>query len=263
MSPRVGRRSLMFGAASAFVNRLHAADREEYAVEMKTLAFAKRGGADLLLDIYLPLGAPGRVPTILFLHGGGWSGGTRTTGPDFKRFFARDGFATASIEYRLTPSICFPSNAEDVKTAIRWLRANVDVHGLSPRFGIWGTSAGGHLAAIAGLTPRGVFEVDGGSGGGSAGNPDQPSGVDCVLDAYGPSSLLVMDAQTDQENPTLQPIASALGAGGAPDRPRWRATMRRHRPNPVSSERRFRRCRISRAHPARSRMCAPEHRRFC
>jgi len=206
MSARLGRRSFLFGSATALVHRLHAADRKEYAVEMKTLTYARRGGSDLLLDLYLPQGTPGPVSTILFLHGGGWSGGTRTTGPDFKRFFAQDGFAMASIEYRLTPSIRFPSNAEDVKTAIRWLRANASAHGLNQRIGIWGTSAGGHLAAIAALTPRGVFEGDG--------DPDQPSSVDCVLDAYGPSSLLLMDAQTDQEKPTLQPIAPALAAGG-------------------------------------------------
>ena len=91
---------------------------------MKTLTYASRDGKDLLLDLYLPQDVRGRLPVIVFLHGGGWSGGTRTTGPDFKRFFAQDGFAMASIEYRLTPSITFPANAEDVKTAIRWLRAN-------------------------------------------------------------------------------------------------------------------------------------------
>ena len=223
MSIRIGRRSLLFGAASAFVNRLHAADRKEYAVEMKTLTYARRGGAELVLDLYLPQGAPGPVSSILFLHGGGWSGGTRMTGPDFKRFFAQDGFAIASIEYRLTPSVRFPSNAEDVKTAIRWLRANASAHGLSQRIGIWGTSAGGHLAAIAALTARGVFEGDG--------DPDQPSSVDCVLDAYGPSSLLVMDAQTDQEKPTLQQIAPAFAAGGRAGPP----SMPRH-DAPASAE---------------------------
>ena len=223
MSARIGRRSLLLGAASAFAHGLHAADRKTYAVEMKTLAYAKRGGADLLLDLYLPQGATGPVPTILFLHGGGWSGGTRTTGPDFKRFFAQDGFAMASIEYRLTPSVRFPSNVEDVKTAIRWLRANANANGLNQRIGIWGTSAGGHLSAIASLTPRGVFEGDG--------NSDQPSSADCVLDAYGPSSLLVMDAQTDQEKPTLQPIAPALAAGGRAGPP----AMPRHNA-PASAE---------------------------
>jgi hypothetical protein len=101
-------------------------------VEKKTLTYASRGGQELLLDLYLPQSAHGRLPVIVFLHGGGWSGGTRTTGPDFKRFFAQDGFAIASIEYRLTPSITFPGNAEDVKTAIRWLRANAAAYVSTP-----------------------------------------------------------------------------------------------------------------------------------
>ena len=74
---------------------------------MKTLTYASRGGQDLVLDLYLPQKVRGRLPVIVFLHGGGWSGGTRTTGPDFKRFFAQDGFAVASIDtgsHRPSPS---------------------------------------------------------------------------------------------------------------------------------------------------------------
>ena len=127
---------------------------------MRTLTYASRDGADLLLDLYLPAQPIRRpAPVIVFLHGGGWSGGTRTTGPDFSRYFAQDGFAMASIEYRLTPSITFPANVEDVRTAVRWLKANAAAHGLdADRICLWGTSAGGHLAAVAGLAPRGTFE---------------------------------------------------------------------------------------------------------
>ena len=110
-----------------------------------------------LLDLYLPANPIRRpVPVIVFLHGGGWSGGTRTTGPDFKRYFAQDGFATASIEYRLTPAITFPANVEDVRTAVRWLKANAAAHGLAAdRICLWGSSAGGHLAAVAGAGAAG------------------------------------------------------------------------------------------------------------
>jgi acetyl esterase/lipase len=101
--------------------------------EVRTLTYASRDGADLLLDLYLPSTPLRRpIPVIVFLHGGGWSGGTRTTGPDFKRYFAQDGFAMASIEYRLTPSITFPANVEDVRTAVRWLKANAAAHALDP-----------------------------------------------------------------------------------------------------------------------------------
>jgi acetyl esterase/lipase len=176
---------------------------ETYQIRLQKLIHASPGGKNLALDLYLPGKLTRQAPVIVFLHGGGWSGGTTTTGPDFRRFFAQDGFAMASIEYRLTPSVTFPSNAEDVKTAIRWLRANADRYSLNPRkIGLWGTSAGGHLAAIAGLSPAGVFEGEG--------NLDQSSGVQCVLDAYGPSSFDLMDAETADEKATLQPASPAL-----------------------------------------------------
>jgi acetyl esterase/lipase len=140
-----------------------------------------------------PLSAPCSrsrpVPVIVFLHGGGWSGGTPTTGPDFKRYFARDGFAMASIEYRLTPTVTIPANVEDVRTAVRWLKANASAQGVDPdRIGLWGTSAGGHLAAVAALAARGTFE--------GSDHPNQSSAVRCVLDAYGPTRFDRMDTMT-------------------------------------------------------------------
>lgn len=191
------------GAMAIAPKVLGARSAKIYPVSLQTLTYASPGGKDLELDLYLPQGLRGRAPVIVFLHGGGWSGGTTTTGPDFRRFFAQDGFAMASIEYRLTPSITFPSNAQDAKTAIRWLRANADHYGLSPhKIGLWGTSAGGHLAAIAALAPSGMFEGEG--------NLHQSSGVQCVLDAYGPSSFNLMDTETEDEKSTLQPPAPAL-----------------------------------------------------
>jgi acetyl esterase/lipase len=182
---------------------LEASARPVYAVQLQTLKYASPDGVDLLLDLYLPQGAPQPLPLIVFLHGGGWSQGTRTTGPDFKRFFAQDGIAIAAIDYRLTPAVTFPKNAEDVKTAVRWLRANAASYNLDPRrVGLWGTSAGGHLATIAALTHAGVFEGEG--------NLEQSSAVQCVLDAYGPVLFDVMDQQTEQERATLQAVNPRL-----------------------------------------------------
>ncbi len=204
----VDRRTVLLTGIAALGARVFAQSARTYQVEMKTVTYAMSGGQELLLDLYLPQGVAGRLPVIVFLHGGGWSGGTRTTGPDFRRFFAQAGFAMAAIEYRLTPSVTFPSNAEDVKTAVRWLRANAAAHGLDPqRIGLWGTSAGGQLAAIAGLAPRGTFEGED--------NLVQSSAVQCVLDAYGPAMFTLMDAQTEQEKATLQSQPAALLAAPA------------------------------------------------
>ena len=176
---------------------------------MRTLTYASPNGTDLVLDLYLPANAIRHpIPVVLFLHGGGWSGGTRTTGPDFGRFFAQDGFAMASIEYRLTPSVTFPANVEDVRSAVRWLKANASTHGLDPgRICLWGTSAGGHLAAVAALAPPGTFE--------GSDNLNQTSAVRCVLDAYGPTRFDVMDKQAEEERAALQqPVVTIMVGGG-------------------------------------------------
>ena len=182
--------------------------QETKPAELRTLTYASRGGVDLLLDLYVPAKPIRRpAPVIVFLHGGGWSGGTRTTGPDFMRYFAQDGFAIASIEYRLTPAITFPANVEDVRTAVRWLKANAAAHALDPeRICLWGTSAGGHLAAVAGLAPPGTFE--------GSDNLNQTSAVRCVLDAYGPTRFDRMDAQAEEERASLQKPVVTINMGG-------------------------------------------------
>ena len=133
--------------------------------------------------------------------------GTRTTGPDFNRFFARDGFAMASIEYRLTPSITFPANVEDIRAAaVRWLKANAAAHALNAdRICLWGSSAGAHLVAVAGLAPPGMFE--------GPDNPTYLSSVRCVLDGYGPTRFDAMDAQTEEERASLQPAVVTINVG--------------------------------------------------
>jgi acetyl esterase/lipase len=173
-----------------------------YAVEMKTVAYSSPGGKDLLVDLYLPQGLGKPAPVIVSVHGGGWLRGSRVD-PGLKQHFAQSGFAMASIDYRLTPAIQFPSNVEDVKTAVRWVRANAKTYGFDPgKVGLWGSSAGGQLVAVAALSPKGLFEGEG--------NLDQSSTVQCVLDGYGPSNLLMLDQHTEQEKATLQPRNPAL-----------------------------------------------------
>jgi acetyl esterase/lipase len=204
------RRELMMGGGALALSlraqklcALAAPAPSSYPVQMQTLQYASPNGQALSLDLYLPQGAPSPLPVIVFVHGGGWGGGSRTAGPDFKRFFAQDGIAIASIDYRLTPAITFPKNVEDVKTAVRWLRAHADTYGLDARrVGLWGTSAGGHLVAVAALSRMGQFEGED--------NLDQSSAVQCVLDAYGPTFFALMDQQTDEERSTLQALDPKL-----------------------------------------------------
>ena len=182
-------------------------------MSLQTLRYASPGGADLHLDLYRPADASGPLPVIVFIHGGAWRAGSRTTCPDLDRFFARDGFAMASIDYRLTPTGAFPRCVEDVKTAVRFLRTHAVAYDLDPeRIGYWGLSAGGHLAAVAALTPR-AFE--------GTEWLDASSSVQCVLDAYAPTWFTTMDEEAATEAVTLQ-LASPRLQHDAPSSPESR-----------------------------------------
>ncbi len=96
--------------------------------------------------------------------------------------------AVASLDYRLSQDARFPAQIEDCKAAVRWLRANAVKYGLDPeRFAAWGASAGGHLAAMLGTTGD-VKRFDVGE------NLDQSSRVQAVVDYFGPTDFLQMDA---------------------------------------------------------------------
>lgn len=110
-----------------------------------------------IVDIYVPAGK-GPHPLVLYIHGGGWMGGhTRQSGafdnfPKMLAAFAAEGFTVASVEYRLSGEATFPAQAKDVFAALRFLRQNAAQYHIDPtRVGVFGGSAGGHLAALTGL----------------------------------------------------------------------------------------------------------------
>lgn len=93
-------------------------------------------------------------PTLLYLHGGSWTGGDphKQSRPLF-HFLASRGWVVATSTYPLSPGATFPDHIIGVKRAISWLRSEGDAHGIDPgRIGIAGGSAGGHLASLAALT---------------------------------------------------------------------------------------------------------------
>jgi acetyl esterase/lipase len=164
----------------------------KYEVKVLTdLEFAAPNGKPLLVDLYLPIGVEKPLPVIVWLHGGGWRIGDRKLGPDFRVRFAERGFAMASIEYRLSGEAIFPAQIHDVKAAIRWLRSVANEYGLdSGCIGLWGSSAGGHLAALAGTTGNGRLENEW---------SEYTSDVQAVVDGYGPTDFLQMDAYSNFE----------------------------------------------------------------
>ncbi|MEO0031737.1 MAG: hypothetical protein RIS94_1495 [Pseudomonadota bacterium] len=113
-----------------------------------------------IVDIYVPAGK-GPHPLVLYIHGGGWMGGhTRQSGafenfPQMLAAFAAEGFTVASVEYRLSGEAPFPAQIRDVFAALRFLRDHAADYHIDPaRVGVFGGSAGGHLAALAGLACR-------------------------------------------------------------------------------------------------------------
>lgn len=165
-------------------------------VERLDLVYSSLGGRAQLLDLYLPRGAAQPLPVIVWLHAGGWRSGNRKDAPDLSRHFAVRGFAVASMDYRHSSEAIFPAQLHDVKAAIRWLRANAGGYGIDGwRIGLWGASAGGHLATLAALTPDEVF---GDQAGGANGRRDVPTDVQAVVTAYAPMDFLQMDAQRDR-----------------------------------------------------------------
>lgn len=137
------------------------------------------------LDLYLP-GNRQNTPLIIWIHGGGFQLGSKEDHVPFE--YLSQGCAVASIGYRLSREALFPAQIEDCKAAVRWLRLNSDIFSLDPdRFGAWGESAGGNLAAMLG-TSGDVNGFDVGE------NLDISSRVRAVVDYFGPIDFLQMDA---------------------------------------------------------------------
>jgi acetyl esterase/lipase len=158
-----------------------------YAVrEIRDQVFSQVGGHARLADLYIPENCGTNIPIIVWLHGGGWRFGDRKMAPDLKRFFAERGFAMVSFDYRLSDEAKFPAPIEDTKTLIRWLRSIADQHDLNAsQIGLWGSSAGAHIAACAALTGEEKFVTGEHAG--------FPSSVQAVVDGYGPTDFSRID----------------------------------------------------------------------
>jgi acetyl esterase/lipase len=114
--------------------------------------FGKGGSRNLHAEIYYPRNLKKPMPAILFLHSGGWVAGSHRGAP--VAFLAADGYFVASIEYRLSFMAEWPAQLDDCRTAVRWLRANAEKYNIDPnRIGVWGESAGGHLADCLATMP--------------------------------------------------------------------------------------------------------------
>ena len=144
------------------------------------------------LDIYLPAEGDGPFPIILSIHGGAFMFGDKEdnqVNPMLEGL--KRGYAVVSINYRLSGEALFPKNINDVKAAVRWVKANALSYKINPdKIALWGGSAGGNLSALAG-TSADVKELEDLS----LGNANQSSRVQAVVDWFGPTNFLLMDEQ--------------------------------------------------------------------
>ncbi|MBC2640896.1 MULTISPECIES: alpha/beta hydrolase [unclassified Rhodococcus (in: high G+C Gram-positive bacteria)] len=175
---------------------------------IKDLEYATTPGGPLTLDIYRSE-SDRPVPTVLYLHGGGWEGGDKADNADERlRPLAEMGVAVVSVNYRLAPGVRYPAQMHDVKAALRWLRAEGSDHDLQvERIGIWGASAGGYLAIMAGLS-AGNAALEGTVGS----HLDQSSAVQAVVTWFSPTDLLGSTRRTRLESLILNrpPAVHAL-----------------------------------------------------
>lgn len=159
--------------------------------------YTEADGRRLRLDVYSGTGGDGPRPAVIWVHGGAWLFGTRREqAVPMLSHLAANGWTCFSIDYRLSPDATMPEHIEDVKRAVAWVREHADEYGVDPSFiALSGGSAGGHLAAITGLT-EGDRDLQ-------PGFEDADTSVQAVVPFYGLYDLLDED---HNHHPTLRHI---------------------------------------------------------
>jgi acetyl esterase/lipase len=163
---------------------------------IEDVEFGSGGGRALRMHIVQPKQRPaGLMPAVVYVHGGWWRGGSRDTGLPRLIPLAEKGYVGAAAEYRLTGEARWPAQIEDCKCGVRYLRAHAAEYGIDPaRIGVWGASAGGHLAAMVGSAGA-ARELEG-----AGGWPEQSSAVQAVCSWFGPSDVSLL-GHDDPESP--------------------------------------------------------------
>ncbi len=167
------------------------------------------------LDMYLPADRPlgVRSPAVVIIHGGGWAAGDKAQAREFNigTTLAKRGYVCVSINYSLKAGNRWPTNVQDCKNAVRFLRANSAKYRIdSENIGVIGGSAGGHLALMVGyscdepkLEPEAPY-------------PGISNSVRAVVDLYGLTNLLTRQKTDENGNPTGQKITSSAFMEGSP-----------------------------------------------
>jgi len=160
-----------------------------------TLPETPFGKRDLHLDLFRPE-RTGRYPALIMIFGGGWRSGSKSMDIPMVQQIAAKGYVTACIEYRLSPEALYPAAVYDIKASIRFLRANAERFNIDPgKIAISGCSAGGQLAALAGMT-SGIKKFDG-----FEGNSDVSAKVQAIIDIDGILDFTDPNESAKDDNP--------------------------------------------------------------
>lgn len=204
--PLVGFASLI-SCRSLLAQRVPPALADKIAVETD-LEYGKAGRLSLKLDVIRPKQESAEPrPCIVWIHGGGWQGGNKSSGSQRLAGLVSSGeYVGVSVGYRLTDVASWPAQIHDCKAAIRWVRANAKKYNINPdKIGVWGSSAGGHLVSLLG-TSGDVAELEGENG-----TPGVSSRVTCVVDFCGPSDFLAFGKSNPRLNDPGSPVFKLLG----------------------------------------------------
>lgn len=168
----------------------------------RDLAYVPNGHPRQKLDLYVPDLPEGAMPLIVWIHGGAWEYGSKSSCPPIP--WTGKGYVVASIDYRICHDSLFPAQIEDCKAAVRWLRGRSGEYKIDPtRIVAWGESAGGHLASLLGTSAdTGEWEQ---------GRPAGSSRVQAVIDWYGRADLTPVCTDPAWAD---SPSASLLGGSG-------------------------------------------------
>lgn len=177
-------RQILVGMALAALAWTIRADEFLPVTLTRDIVYGNSGGVELKLDLARPVSSDQPLPAVVLIHGGGWQMGDKSGFETIIEQFASFGYVAVSVGYRLAPEHPWPAQIEDVKCAVRYLRANAAQYGIDPeKFAAAGHSAGAHLALLLGLmNPEDGFE-------GQKSNTGLSSKVQAVVNVAGPTDL--------------------------------------------------------------------------
>ncbi len=183
--------ALLLAAASAPATAQSWSDPAQWALvseptATKDVVYLQASSQDLHLDIYRNTAFAGPRPVLVYIHGGAWWKGEKPSSWGGFRAYLAAGFSVVTVQYRLSDTASAPAAVQDVRCALSWVKTNARAYGLdAERVVPYGTSAGGHLALMAGMLPEGNT-ID------LAACRDQPK-IAAILDFYGPYHLKPTD----------------------------------------------------------------------